>query len=212
MYVANRIQAIRNVSDSSQWRYIESENNPVDLATRCMSPDKLMDSRWMTGPEAKILKYSPQHEKKSLPKESNLLRLDPFVDADGLLRVGRGLRNSSLVYHEKDLLLLPRRHHMSMLITRHFHENVFHQGRQITHGAIREAGFWVIGAHRMIAKLIEGCVTCRKLRGTTLTQMANLPSERTETTPPFTNVGFDVFGPWEISTRKLRGDAVNSKR
>ena len=65
----------------------------------------------------------------------------------------------------------------------------------------------------MIAKLIEGCVTCRKLRGTTLTQqMANLPLERTETTPPFTNVGFDVFGPWEISTTKLSGGAVNSKR
>ena len=42
--------------------------------------------------------------------------------------------------------------------------------------------------------------------------MANLPSDRMETSPPFTNVGFDVLGPWEITTRRLRGGTVNSKR
>ena len=42
--------------------------------------------------------------------------------------------------------------------------------------------------------------------------MADLPSDRTETPAPFTNVGFDVFGPWLICTRKLRGGSVNSKR
>jgi hypothetical protein len=42
--------------------------------------------------------------------------------------------------------------------------------------------------------------------------MADLPCERLETPPPFTNVGFDVFGPWSIQTRKLRGGAVNAKR
>lgn len=28
--------------------------------------------------------------------------------------------------------------------------------------------------------------------------MADLPRDRTETPAPFTNVGFDVFGPWLI--------------
>ncbi|XP_068756139.1 uncharacterized protein [Montipora capricornis] len=42
--------------------------------------------------------------------------------------------------------------------------------------------------------------------------MADLPSDRTETPPPFTNVGCDVFGPWNIQTRRLRGGAINSKR
>ena len=39
-----------------------------------------------------------------------------------------------------------------------------------------------------------------------------LPADRTDTSPLFTNVGFDVFGPWSIRTRKLRGGAANSKR
>jgi hypothetical protein len=42
--------------------------------------------------------------------------------------------------------------------------------------------------------------------------MADLPSDRTETPAPFTNVGFDVFGPWLIRIRRLRGGAANSKR
>lgn len=42
--------------------------------------------------------------------------------------------------------------------------------------------------------------------------MADLPADRMEATPPFTNVGFDVFGPWKIRTRKLRGGAIDSKR
>ena len=42
--------------------------------------------------------------------------------------------------------------------------------------------------------------------------MADLPSERTEAPPPFTNVGLDVFGPWTIHTKRTRGGTVNSKR
>ncbi|XP_048586638.1 uncharacterized protein LOC125568411 [Nematostella vectensis] len=42
--------------------------------------------------------------------------------------------------------------------------------------------------------------------------MADLPPDRTEVAPSFTNVGFDVFGPWTIHTRKTRGGVLNSKR
>jgi len=42
--------------------------------------------------------------------------------------------------------------------------------------------------------------------------MADLPADRTEPTPPFTNVGFDVFSPWVVHTRKTCGGAANTKR
>ena len=65
----------------------------------------------------------------------------------------------------------------------------------------------------MIARTLSRCITCKKFRGKTETQhMANLPPDRLGTPPPFTNVGFDVFGPWLVRTRKLRGDAANAKR
>ena len=65
----------------------------------------------------------------------------------------------------------------------------------------------------MISRLIESCITCKRLRGATLTHhIANLPTDRLEIFPPFTNVGLDVFGTWEITTKRLRGSAANAKR
>ena len=42
--------------------------------------------------------------------------------------------------------------------------------------------------------------------------MADLPIERLTPVPPFTCVGLDVFGPWQVTTRKTRGGAAQSKR
>lgn len=51
VYVANRVQLIRSLSTPTQWRYVESENNPADLATRGVKANKLMESSWLSGPE-----------------------------------------------------------------------------------------------------------------------------------------------------------------
>ncbi|KAK3700758.1 hypothetical protein QZH41_010940 [Actinostola sp. cb2023] len=152
-------------------------------------------------------------ERKQVLKKSRLRELDPFIDENGVLRVGGHLRRSSLEFVEKHPAILPRDHHVSELLVRHHHETIHHQGRQITHGAVRQAGYWIVSGHRLVTKIISECITCRKSRGAVLTQnMADLPGDRTEPSPPFTNVGLDVFGPWLIRTRKLRGGAANSKR
>ena len=152
-------------------------------------------------------------EEKRIMKKSALFRLDPFIDGNGILRVGGRLQRARLEYKEKHPVLLPKGHHVSKLIVRHYHSQVHHQGRQITHGAIRQAGYWLVNGNHMVAKELSLCVTCKKLRGPPLEQrMADLPADRIEVTPPFTNVGFDVFGPWSIQTRKTRGGASSSKR
>ena len=127
--------------------------------------------------------------------------------------MGGRLRQSNEEHVEKHLAILPKKHHLSRLIIRHFHEKVHHQGRLITLAAVRNGGYWIIGASRMVSKMLNHCVTCRKLRGKFLTQhMADLRPDYTGTPPPFTNVGFDVFGPWMIYTKSARGGTVNSKR
>ena len=125
-------------------------------------------------------------ERRRLLRKSNLV-----------LRVGGRLSRSSLTLEEKHPILLLNKHHLSLLIIRHYHEKVFHhQGRQITHGAVGQAGFWIVNGHRKASRIVNACVTCKRLRGQTLTQhMADLPVDRTDTYPPFTNVGMDVFGP-----------------
>ncbi|XP_063406169.1 uncharacterized protein LOC134690125 [Mytilus trossulus] len=80
----------------------------------------------------------------SLHNNSSLSQLSPILDVDDTLRVGGRLRNykdcSDLSKHP---IILPKHHHISLLIVRHFHEKVAHQGRSLTDGAIRTAGFWI---------------------------------------------------------------------
>ena len=51
-FVANRVVTIRYISSSSEWRYVDSTQNPVDDASRGLSAEALVkNQRWLTGPE-----------------------------------------------------------------------------------------------------------------------------------------------------------------
>ncbi|XP_052062914.1 uncharacterized protein LOC127702663 [Mytilus californianus] len=150
---------------------------------------------------------------EQINKRSPIANLNPFLDEKGLLRVGGRIVKSDLNFREKKPLIVPGRHHIATLLVRHYHDKIKHQGRHFTDGAIRSAGFWIVGAKRLISSIIHKCVTCRKLRGKTEYQiMSDLPEDRLEPSPPFTNVGIDTFGPWTIVSRKTRGGYANSKR
>ena len=150
---------------------------------------------------------------ESLPKSSSLLPLDVFLDNDGLLRVGGRLKRSDVPANEKNPVVIPGQHHIAILLIRHYHVLAQHQGRHITAGTIRNAGFWIIGGKRIISSVIYKCVKCRKLRGNFEHQkMADLPADRLEVCPPFTNIGIDTFGPWEVASRRTRGGGARAKR
>ena len=49
-FVANRVQIIRSNTDTKEWRYIDTKNNPADHASRGLSVEELMKSNWFSGP------------------------------------------------------------------------------------------------------------------------------------------------------------------
>ena len=87
--------------------------------------------------------------KASLKGASCLYRLDPFLDPDGVLRVGGRIKRSSLPYHIKHQAVLPRKGHVTTLIIRYYHQNIKHQGRGMTLNELRSNGFWIIGEARL---------------------------------------------------------------
>lgn len=150
---------------------------------------------------------------QDLPTQSPVKKLQPVVDAEGLLRVGGRIARSNLPTDETHPLLIPGKHYVATLFIRHHHFRVQHQGRHFTEGAVRASGLWIVGAKRAISSVVFKCVVCRRLRGKLeQQQMADLPQERLKQEPPFTYVGLDVFGPWEVVTRRTRGGSANSKR
>lgn len=150
---------------------------------------------------------------QALQRGSAIQALGPVLDEQGILRVGGRLNKLKLNNFEKNPAIIPGSHHIATLLVRHHHDLLKHQGRHLTEGAVRSAGLWITGGKRLVSSVIYKCITCKKLRGKIAAQkMADLPADRLEPAPPFTNVGVDVFGPWQVITRKTRGGSASSKR
>lgn len=150
---------------------------------------------------------------RDLSRQSSIISLDPVFDADGLLHVGGRLNRGELPDKEKRPIIVPGKHSVARLLIIHYHMSVYHQGRHFTEGALRTAGFWITGAKRLVSSVIQNCVICRKLRGSFASQkMSDLPLDRIQQASPFSYVGVDVFGPWQIVSRRTRGGQASSKR
>ena len=131
--------------------------------------------------------------------EEKIEQFSPFIDKDGLVRVGGRIDKAKFSYGVKHPVILPKKTHVSLLIVRHYHELSYHQGRGITMNEIRSAGYFIIGCSSLVSSVIFTCVTCRKLRGKLQDQrMSDLPAFRLEPSPPFSYVGTDCFGPFLV--------------
>ncbi|XP_064117743.1 uncharacterized protein LOC135223168 [Macrobrachium nipponense] len=135
----------------------------------------------------------------SVGKSSPIYKLDPFLDSeDGLLKVGGRIRRSDIPQSAKHPILLPKKHHVTTLLIRHEHELLAHSGRNHVLSNLRQM-YWIINANATVRNVLFHCVTCRKLKEPALSQkMADLPADRLEPSPPFSNVGIDLFGPYYI--------------
>ncbi|XP_033729155.1 uncharacterized protein LOC117318258 [Pecten maximus] len=148
-----------------------------------------------------------------ISKNSNILSLSPVLDEDGLLRVGGRMCRAQIPLSQKNPVLIPGKAYIAKLVIMDCHEKVSHQGRHFTEGMVRQSGYWITGGKRLIYQLLSQCVKCKKLRGKMCQQrMADLLDARLTPAPPFTYVGVDVFGPWNIVARRTRGGFSNSKR
>ncbi|XP_013855847.1 uncharacterized protein LOC106511638, partial [Austrofundulus limnaeus] len=145
---------------------------------------------------SEALKSLKSKETVSKTKDHELYKLSPFLDEEGILRVGGRLSKAALHTHVKHPAILPKDSHISTLLIRHFHSKVHHQGRGMTMNELRANGWWILGSSRAVSSYIFKCVKCRMYRRKPESQsMGELPVDRTEPTTPFTYVGMDCFGP-----------------
>jgi hypothetical protein len=75
VFVANRVQQIRDHSSKDQWNYVESKLNPADEASRGLKAcDIVSDSRWINGPS---FLYEAHHDWKHFNQPDDKAKLEP---------------------------------------------------------------------------------------------------------------------------------------
>ena len=135
-----------------------------------------------------------------LLKSSTIIRLDPFLDEDGLLRVGGRLHKQMVIdVKVKHPIILPKKDTTVKRIIEWHHADIQHLGRTGTLCELRSRGYWLVNGNSQVKSVVYKCFRCRLLRGQPATQkMSELPASRTTDAPPFTYCGVDMFGPFII--------------
>lgn len=135
---------------------------------------------------------------KPLPNGNSLIKLQPFICDQGLLRVGGRLRNARLAFDQKHQILLPKSHPMTTAIVQDIHHRLFHAGPAATLATFQQR-FWVVNSRDSIRFILRKCVTCARQRASLMQQvMGDLPFDRVNPSRPFSKVGVDYAGPFLI--------------
>ena len=128
-------------------------------------------------------------------KRSNIRSLAPFVDSNGIIRVGGRLTQAKIHYDQKHPILLPEKDYITELIIRREHVISMHSGPQALLAQVRRQ-FWPINGKLLTKRIIKKCVTCSRNNPNVIFQpMGNLPACRVIPDRPFINCGIDYCGP-----------------
>uniref|UniRef100_W8B1J3 Uncharacterized protein n=1 Tax=Ceratitis capitata TaxID=7213 RepID=W8B1J3_CERCA len=156
--------------------------------------------------ERRLIKYT-QHffyaneiflcsAKRPIPLRSSLLRLQPFLDSNGILRIGGRLKSAKLAYESKHPAILHKNAPLSKLIVADIHRFTLHGGPQLMQ-VVLQRRYWVIGARNLIRNIYHKCVKCTYLNRNLATQaMGDLPASRFAYARCFFRTAVDFAGPY----------------
>ena len=152
---------------------------------------KMIQTKYLANHIAKV------REQKA-PESKAIAKLNPFIDQDGILRVGGRLGNCALI-KLRHPCILPKKCISTDIIISWHHRKVNHLGRTTTTNELRSNGFWVLNITSQVSRILKNCFRCRLYRGKVGEQlMSELPAKRTEMEGPFTYCGVDIFGPFRV--------------
>ncbi|GFT39196.1 integrase catalytic domain-containing protein [Trichonephila clavipes] len=111
--------------------------------------------------EIKLIKHAQRSlfDKKEIP--SSISNLFPFVDGEGIVRVGGILENTSVPYLHKHPAFLPKGSKLSKLYFNSLHTRLFHVGPQGLLNVVQQ-NFWPLSGRSIARKTVHQCVTCFK--------------------------------------------------
>ncbi|XP_011858966.1 PREDICTED: uncharacterized protein LOC105556478 [Vollenhovia emeryi] len=140
--------------------------------------------------------------RRKLQGNSKLLSLNPFIDDNGLIRVGGRLRQAPLPYTQRFPVVLSSGGHITKLIIRDQHVRNLHAGLQALLSIIGEK-YWILSARSAVRRVLHGCIICFRTSAKNPHQlMGDLPECRVTPCRAFLNVGVDYGGPFNVKVSR----------
>ncbi|XP_062704017.1 uncharacterized protein LOC134286424 [Aedes albopictus] len=149
------------------------------------------------------------HVDKAVGKRSSTRLLAPFLDSEGIIRVGGSLRLSDQPFLAKHPALLPSNHPLARLIAKSYHLALIHGGGRLTLAAMREK-FWPIHG-RLVRSVLRSCYRCARANFVPTSQhIGQLPLHRITPGRPFVVTGMDYAGPVYLKPVHKRAVAMKA--
>ncbi|KMQ87772.1 hypothetical protein RF55_12859 [Lasius niger] len=139
-----------------------------------------------------------------LPRNSKFIGLSPFIDNNGVIRVGGRLSHSKLPYSTKHPIVLPSKHNFTKMLIVSEHQRLLHAGPQSTLASLRQR-FWPIAGRSAVRQVTRSCIRC--FRAAPISRppiMGNLPTPRVSPARPFVHCGIDYCGPFMVRESRRR--------
>ncbi|KAK3727377.1 hypothetical protein QZH41_006033 [Actinostola sp. cb2023] len=211
VFVANRVTKILSQSEETQWRYVDTASNPADEASRDNDPERI--AAWILRYKSKLQQATARrkandHVKFQAASEIHPIEVVELQNAESAL-----LRHVQKRCFSEELLILKPVNPLCDLrkkIAVQKGSNIYKLDPILMDGLIRVGG----RLHRapiddetrhpiVLPKkhhIVELITSCRRRQAPAARQkMASLPADRiTPSKPPFTYVGVDCFGPFEV--------------
>ncbi|XP_063838195.1 uncharacterized protein LOC135087327 [Ostrinia nubilalis] len=143
---------------------------------------------------------------KPLRADSRLRSLTPYLDNDGLLRVGGRIDAAKAVSDEvKNPAILDGRHETARLIVKHYHVRAAHSCNELVVNELRQK-YWLLRLRPTVRTVASQCNVCRIRKAMpNPPRLGDLPEARlTHHQRPFTICGLDLFGPIEITAGRQK--------
>ena len=171
----------RETAELSIFRVVQQELFPAEYVT-------LLKRRDLDEQHASI------DEMPTINRSSKLLPLSPFMDKNGLIRVGGRISACrDLSFRQKHPIILPSCR-LTMLLLRHLHEKHLHPTALTLQSIVRDR-FWILRLGSLVRKIIHECLTCFRVKPIAGTQiMADLPAARVNQCSPFASTAVDYAG------------------
>ena len=165
--ILSRVSSYSRLIRITAWvfRFIHnSRNQPPQLGALTTSELKEAEVHWFQ--EAQRSAFSQElktlRKNKPLPRTSKLITFRPFIDDQGLLRVGGRLQLGRLAYAKQHPILLPRDYKVIDLLIVHEHVRLLHAGPTAVTASLAQQ-FCILRGRRAIRAKIRDCVTCKRI-------------------------------------------------